>query len=201
MHLGMIGAGTSDSPQQTVLEKEAIGPDLKAVAFFPPLTKGDESRIVVKLTDRKTEKHISKAQISIRVFSVQDGEHDSMSQGGMMMMHQMDTSQSHTMQMNHDIDMEISVSEPSEIGTYNAYFKPSKSGSYKFVVTLVSVEGYTLEKPIVIEGTRVVNPMGENHGGMGGMMGMGDSSNYFIIGGIIMGAMMIVVLAFSGKMF
>jgi hypothetical protein len=145
---------------------------------------------------------LSKAQISIRVVSVHDTEYDSLGHSEMMMMHQMDTSQAHTMPMNHDIDMEISVSESSEIGTYNAYFKPLQSGSFKFIVTLTSAEGYMLDKPLIIEGTRVVNPMGENHGGMGGMMGMGGSTSpWLIVGAAVMGAMMIVVLASGGKMF
>jgi hypothetical protein len=193
MHLGMLGGSHSDSPHQTILEKETITSSLKTVALFPSLVKGDESRVVVKLTDRKSGQPVPKAHFSIRVVSMRDSENES--HGGMMMMqHQMDTSQTHTMQMNHDIDIEIPVSESSEIGTYNAYFTPLQTGSYKFVVTMVSVEGYTLEDTIVIEGTRMVMPTESSHEGMHGDMG-GSNSTWLIVGAAAMGAMMIVIMA------
>jgi hypothetical protein len=199
MHLGMIGGGTSDSPHQAILEKETVASSFKVVALFPPLAIGDESHVMVKVNDRKTEKPMSKAQISIRVELIHDDEHENQTHGGMMM-HQMDPTQAHTMHKNHDIDMEILVSESSEIGKYNAYFTPSQSGSYKFIVTLASVEGYTLENPIVIEGTRMAMPTESSHGGMHGGMS-GSTSTWLVVSAAVMGAMMIAIVAFGGRMF
>lgn len=216
IQLGMLGGDHGDSSQQTVLEKETVGVSLKAAALIPPLTKGDESRVTVKLTDRKTGKPVPKAQISVRVEFIHDGKQENQERSGlmmtgsesqnpesiylhqgrrgMMMQHQMDSTPAHVMQTNHDINMEIPANESSEIGTYNASFTPSQSGSHKIIVTVASVEGYTLENPLVIEGTREVLPIKSGHGGM--MGGMGDStSTWLIIGTAIMiGILLILAL-------
>lgn len=202
MPLGMLGGGSGDTSQQTVLEKEAFSESLKALAFFPPLTKGDESRIAVKVTDRKSGKPLSKAQISIRVELLHDSEHESHTDGGMMMMHQMDSTHADTVSMNHKAEMHIPVNESSEVGMYHAYFTPAQSGTCRFSVAISSIEGYVLEQPLIIEGTRAINPMGESHGGMGGMHGMGGSgSTWLIIGAAVMGAMMIVSWGIRGGLF
>jgi hypothetical protein len=107
MHLGMLGGSQGNSSHQPILEKETVVSSLKTIVLFPLLVKGDESRVVVKLTDTKNGQPVPKAQISIRIMSVHDGEHESHGHSGMMMQRQMDTSEAQTMQMNHDIDMEI----------------------------------------------------------------------------------------------
>lgn len=194
MHLGMLGGNQSNSSHQPILEKETVTSSLRTVAFFPSLVKGDESRVIVKLTDSKNGQPVPKAHISIRIMSVHNGEHESHGQSGMMMQHRMDTSEAQTIQMNHDIDMEIPANESTEIGTYNTYFIPSQTGSYKFIVTIASVDGYTLENPIVIEGTRMVMPTESGHGGIHGDMS-GSISLWLVGAAAIMGAMMIVLMA------
>jgi hypothetical protein len=198
----MLGGGSGDNSQQTVLEKEAFSESLKAVAFFPPLMAGDESRIAVKLTDLKSGKPVPRARISVRVQFPRDSTHENHAGGGMMMMHQMDSTQAHAMPVNQNAEAGIPVVESTETGTYYAYFTTAQNGVCKFIVTISSVEGYALEQPLIIEGTRAVIPMGEGHGGMGGMHGMGGSgSTWLIIGAAVMGAMMIVSWGIRGGMF
>jgi hypothetical protein len=199
MYYSMMGGGNGNSSRQTVLEKETVGASLKVVALFPPLTKSDESRVVVNVRDRKTEKPVSNAQISIRVELIHDNGHDNQAHGGMMM-HQMDTLHAQTMQMKNNVNMELTASESSASGTYNAYFTPSQSGSYKFIVTMVSAEGYTLGNPIVIEGTRIAAATESRQGGMHGGM-EGSTSIWLVVGAAVMGAMMIVLMTTKGGLF
>ncbi len=81
------------------------------------------------------------------------------------------------------------LSEGTEKGLYKFMYTPYKEGNYRLILSVSSVAGEQLEKPILIEVTRAVM----SHKASGGMGMMGGASTL----GIAAVAVMIAVMAFT----
>ncbi len=224
MHLGMMGmAGHGErerAESQTTLEKEITVGNVRVNALFPVMEKGKETVFTLKLTDVATQQGLGSAEIYGHVgYGVRYSSHEMMS--GTMMNGQKDTTEEMThmnmmqhppdstlhsddrkgMMMahadsDHDGTKRLEVSKGKERGSYTFSANASDEGEYTVSFHVVSIGGQKLTPEILVEATRSVS--GESMHAQGGMMGMGSSSTYVIIGAVLMGTMMAVTWLVRG---
>ncbi len=160
MHTMMMGShGESQTQTIVVQEKEVTVGEIKAGATFPPLELEKEGIVTVRLSNSKTKLPIEKGMLIANFTLQHDGEmnHES------------------TMQMNNEIP-----GKENKSGEYTFSFTPSQAGNYAVSVKISSIQGRTLEQPILIETTQeIVGGDHSEHGG--GMSGSGGSSSMYII--------------------
>ena len=218
MHLAMTDMSGHDeakgSEHQNTLEKEMIVGNVRAIALFPVMEKGKEVTFTLRLSDASTHEGISGAEVygHFDYFHHAASDH---SHHGMMMGEQGDTAEhvdhsnskpnavdssaqgvSHTgatiarVQSDHEISMHLEATEGKDPGTYHFAAAPPNEGEYTVAFHIVSIAGQKLSPEILVEAKRSVAeaPM---HG-QGGMMGMGSSTTYAVIGVALMGTMMVV---------
>lgn len=204
MHVGMMGThgghqtGEHQTAQETGLEKEVIVGDMKATAVFPSLTLGKEAPIELRLTSVQSGQPISGAAVSFRVSYVHKAErspgHDA------HLMHSDKDSVPARPSADHAVSFDQQeVQETSQRGLYSTAFKPSQSGDHRLTFHVTAIGGAKLEPEIIIEATMNVASPQPTHGGI--MHGMGSTSEYLIIGGVLMGAMMVVMWVTRGGIF
>ncbi len=224
MHLamtGMSGHGEDGvANQQTALEKEMTVENVKIEALFPVMEKGKETVFTLKLTDVSTHAGLSGAEVygHFDYFHRAASDH---SHHGMMMEEQSDTAAQmdrsyskpsavdssmqgadHTgaavehIQSDHEISIHLEATEGKEPGSYTFIATPPSEGEYTVAFHIVSIDGEKLTPEILIEAKRNVSdaPMHAQ----GSMMGMGGSSTYLIVGGVLMGTMMVVAWLVRG---
>lgn len=203
MHVGMIG--TNEDRQSTgdrvvadrVLEKQVVRGNVEATATFPPLVRGREEVFELQLMDLESGQPISDATLSFHATYLHEAE-----EAGEHMAHmrhaRMDSA--HTRSgSGHSISFDREVKEQSQRGSYSIAFTPSQSGEHTLMFHVTAIGDETLEPELVIEATRNVAPGTANHGGM--MHGMSSTSEYLIVGGALMGAMMVAMWATRGSIF
>lgn len=224
MHLamtGMSGHGEDDgTDHQTTLEKELTVGNVRVNALFPVMEKGKETVFTLKLSKASTHEGITGAEVygHFDYFHHAASAH---SHSGMMMEEQPDTSgqmdQSYAkpdavdssvqrvdhsgaaverIPSDHQISMHLEATEGKEPGTYTFIVTPPSEGEYIGAFHIVSIDGEKLTPEILIEAKRNVSdaPMHAQ----GSMMGMGGSSTYLIVGGVLMGTMMVVAWLVRG---
>ena len=79
-------------------------------------------------------------------------------------------------------------------------FTPSQLGKHRLMFHITEIAGEKLETEIIVETQRDVLDIHRQHT-RGMMHGFGGISDYILIGGAIMGAMMVWVWATGGRMF
>lgn len=203
MHMGMMGThgghqiGEHQTASETSLEKEVVIGDIKATAFFPPLTLGKETLIELRLSNLRSGLPVSSAAVSFHAMYLHrvggSGEH------GAHMAHGEKDSLLARPDADHAVSFEQEVEESPQRGLYSVAFTPSQSGEHRLMFHVTAIGGNRLEPELVIEVTRSVASPQPSHGGM--MHGTGSTSEYLIIGGALMGAMMIVMWATRGGIF
>ena len=226
MHLGMTGmAGHDDgvgTERQTTLEKELTVGNVRVNAFFPVMEKGKETVFTLKLTDASTLQALEGAEVYGHVDyraprashemmqrTMMKGQRDTTEEmdGMHMMQHPVDSSvqsDGHNAMMieqtehDHDTLEHREALEGKERGMYTFTATVRDEGEYTVVFHIVSIGGQKLTPEILVEAKRNVSdaPM---HG-QGGMMGMGGSSAYVIVGAVLMGTMMALVWLVHGGM-
>lgn len=203
MHLGMMGThadhqGTgSQTPPEPLLEKEVLSADFKATAIFPPLQMRTETVFTLKLTDVRTREPVSNARVSFHAAYLHKAE--AKHEAGGHMMHTAKDSMRLRAADDHAVNFEQDVEESPEPGVYKVGFTGSQTGEYELMFHITAVGGQELVPGIVIKAERPVVSRQQHSAGM--MHGMGSASEYLIIGGALMGAMMIVLWATGGRMF
>jgi hypothetical protein len=199
MHWGMMGTGTDHRPTaESVLEKEVTVEGMRATATFPPLSLGKEALFTLRLVDAKTGQPISGAQVSFHAEYLHTTEGQHMS-GHQQMRAKVDSATTWRTDQEHDINLDVDVDESSSPGAYATRFTPSQSGEHRVMFHVRSVGDHKLEQEIVVEAARRVAEQMSGHSG--GMDGMGGATPYLIVGAALMGAMMIAIWAFGGRMF
>lgn len=203
MHLGMMGThGDSQSSEhqmasRTTLEKEVIADNVVALATFPPLALNKEIVFELQLREKESGRPISDAKVSFHAAFLHKAEgtaeHDA------DMMHgAVDPSHARS-SIDHATNFEQDIHESSHPGIYSVSFTPLQSGEHTFMFHVSAIENETLEQEFVIEATRNAASGETSHGGM--MHGMNSTSEYLMIGGVLMGAMMIVMWTTRGSIF
>ena len=203
MHLGMIGThgeNQSRDHQTTAeneLEKQVTKGDVMATAIFPPLQVGKEAVFSLKLVNASTNRLLSGARVSFHVAYLHSAEKSEMQ--GMHMMHeQMDSTRAHAAQ-EHDINLDLEVTENRTPGVYTISFTPSQPGEHRLMFHISEIGGHKLEQEIIVEAQRVVAAAQSQHS-MNMMHGSSGASDYLIVGAAIMGALMLVVWITGGRM-
>ncbi len=224
MHLGMTGmAGHGEGEgagRQTTLEKELTVGNVRVNAFFPVMEKGKETVFTLKLADATTQQGLGSAEVYGRVNYRERHSSHTMMQGTMMNgrtdtteemdhMHMMQDRPDSSMQSDdhnammmkqaesdHDRTEHLDVLEGKDRGNYTFSMTASDEGEYTASFHVVSIGGQKLAPEILVEATRTVSD-GSTHA-QGGMMGMGGSSTYMIIGVVLMGTMMVVAWLVRG---
>lgn len=198
MMLGTGGHGSHDedhSATEPTLEKEVIVGELKATAIFPAIEIGKEAVFTLKLLNSKTGEPIRGA----KVYSHVEFEHSPETHQGMNHMATMDSSSAMKKEEKRGIDFQEEADESSTPGTYSFSLRPHQSGIHTITFHVTEVDGQILSSALLIEAKRTVAEEGEQHSG--GMMGMGSSTTYVLIGAAIMGAMMITMWLVRGSVF
>jgi uncharacterized protein involved in copper resistance len=108
---------------------------------------------------------------------------------GMMMEHA---------ESDHDGTKRLEALEGKERGNYTFSAAAPDDGEYTVSFHVVSIGGQKLAPEILVEATRTVSNVSTH--AQGGMMGMGSSSTYMIIGAVLMGTMMVVAWFVRGGM-
>ncbi|GEM_PF-1518407 len=203
MHLGMMGTheghqtGEHQAARETRLEKEVVMGDIKATAVFPPLALGKETLIELRLSSLQSGQPISNAAVSFHAMyfhQVEGGEgHDT------HMMHGEKDSVHERPNTEHAISFDQEVRESSRRGLYSITFTPSQPCDHKLMFHVTAIGDEELTPELVIEATRNVASPQPSHSGM--MHGFGGASEYLILGGVLMGAMMIVMWVTRGGIF
>jgi hypothetical protein len=218
MHLGMMGMAGHDEGEggktQSTLEKELTVENVRVNAFFPVMEKGKETFFTLKLADTSTQQGLGSAEVYGRVdYRARHSSHTMMQ--GTTMNGRTDTTEEmdhmHMMQHGPDSSMQsddhkgmmteqaesdrdgtkrLEESEGKARGNYTFSATASDEGEYTVSFHVVSIGGQRLAPEILVEATRTVSD-GSTHV-QGGMMGMGSSSTYMIIGAVLMGTMMVV---------
>jgi len=198
MHLGMMGThgdnqlGDHQAASEPVLEKEVLFGDVKATATFPPIQVGEETIFTLKLTDKTTGQPVSNAKVSFHTSFLHAAEKRRMNT-----MHGESDSTHVLLSPEHDVNFGQEVEESAQPGAYVVGFTPSQAGEHKTMFHIGALGEQQLEPDVVIETTRHAVASGESHGSM--MMNRrGGISEYVIIGGIVMGAVMIAFWASRG---
>lgn len=203
MHVGMMG--THEDRQSTghqavverVLEKQVVSGNVEATATFPPLVRGREEVFELQLMDLESGQPISDATISFHATYLHRAEEAGEDKAPMMHT-RMDSA--HTRSgTGHSISFDREVKEQSQSGYYSVAFTPSQSGEHTLMFHVTAIGDETLEPELIIEATRYVALGAASHGGM--MHGMSSTSEYLIVGGALMGAMMVVMWATRGTIF
>jgi hypothetical protein len=222
---GMGGHGSQaegHSATEATLEKEVTVGELKAAAIFPAIEIGKEAVFTLKLSNSKTGEPIRRAKVYSHVeFEHSTDAHQGMNHMAMMEeMHDMhgakDTSMSMHGKMDHStmedtlramkkeekqgIEFQQEVDESPTPGTYSFSLKPHQSGIHTITFHVTEIDGQLLSPALLIEAKR--NAAEEmKMDGMMGMMGMGSSTTYALIGAALMGAMMVTVWLVRGSTF
>ena len=198
-HLGMMGGGDGnhsaaahEMTAESVLEKEVIVGDIRATATFPPLEMDNDVVVSLRLVDPKTSQPISGAKV---YFHAQYA-------------HKLDANESHDhsgakpsgrQESEHDINIEQELKESREAGVYSTPYGSSQSGEHTLMFHIAAIGDRKFEPEIVIEAKRML--MQQSHEQSGGMMGMGSTTTYIVVGAVVMGAIMTVMLLSRGGMF
>ncbi len=197
----MLGTGNHEHQNgnppttETALEKEVTIGDIKAAAVFPVLEMKKEAVFILKLSNATTGEPLRRA----KVYSHVEYEHSVETHQGMNHMAMMDTSSAMEKEEQQGIDSQQEVAETSTPGTYAFSLKPHQSGMHTITFHITEVDGQLLSPPLLIEAKRTVAEEGEQHGG--GMMGMGSSTTYVVIGAALMAAMMLTMWMVRGAVF
>jgi hypothetical protein len=197
----MLGTGGHDSQSEchsateATLEKEVTIGELRAKAVFPAIEIGKEAVFTLKLSNSKTGEPSRRA----KVYSHVEFEHPAETHQGMNHMAMMDTSSAMMKEERHGIEFQQEVDESSTPGTYSFSLKPHQSGIHTITFHVTEVDGQLLSPPLLIEAKRNASEEAKEHGG--GMMGMGSSTTYVVIGAAVMGAMMLTIWLVRGHMF
>lgn len=203
MHVGMIG--THEDRQSTghqavadpVLEKQVVSGNVEAAATFPPLVRGKETVFELRLRDPERGRPISGATVSFHATYLHKAK-DAGEHMESIMHTRMDSAHTRSA-TGHSVSFDREVKEQSQRGSYSITFTPSQSGEHTLTFHVTAIGDETLESALVIEATRNVTAGTAIHGGM--MQGMGSTSEYLIVGGALMGAMMVVMWATRGSIF
>jgi hypothetical protein len=199
MMLGTGGHGSQaegHSATEATLEKEVTVGEMKATATFPATEIGKEVEFTLKLLNSKTGEPIRRA----KVYSHVEFEHSTDAHQGMNHMAMMDTSSAMKEEEKHGIESQEEVDESSTPGTYSFSLKPHQIGIHTITFHVTEVDGQKLSPPLLIEAKRnVAEEMKMD--GMMGMMGMGSSTTYVLVGAAVMGAMMLTVWLVRGSAF
>lgn len=186
MHLGMTGMmETRDSHaenggESVRIEKEVLVGTVRVAVVVPPLRQGRETLITLSLTDDTSHGPISGRRVSMIVSSRQEGSHHPPGRE------------------THDMSGERDLNE-SGPGTFEGSFTPSVPGLHSFTFYISDPVENPPSGEKSIEVTTVVvreeaSPGAAAHGGEG-------ISTAFIVGGVAMGAMMLVFLLSRGHAF
>ncbi len=197
----MLGTGDhgsqaeGHSARETILKKEVTVGELKATAVFPAIEIGKEAVFTLKLSNSMTGEPIRRA----KVYSHVGFEHSAEGHHDMNQMAVEDTSHTMEKEEQHGIEFQQEVDESSTPGTYSFSLKPHQSGMHTITFHVTEVDGQILSPALVIEAKRNVAKKSEQHGG--GMMGMGSSTTYVLIGAAVMAAMMLTMWSVRGSIF
>lgn len=198
MHLGMMGthgdnqSGDHQTASEPVHEKEVSFGDVKATATFPPLQVGKEGIFTLRLVDKTTGQPVSDAQVSFHTSFLHAAEKRHISS-----MHGESDSSQVLLSPEHDMNFDQEVEERANSGVYVVGFAPSQAGEYKTLFHIGALGEQRLEPEVILEATRHVVSSEESHGSMI-MNSKGGMTDYVIIGGIVMGAVMIAFWAARG---
>lgn len=197
MHAGMMGTGDghhSDASHETmsesILEKEVIVGDIKAIATFPPLQMDAEVVVSVRLVNAKTAKPISGAKVYFHAVYLHTPEATASHNHG---------SGTRQPKGDHEINIDEEVKESSEAGVYAIPYGSSPRGEHTLMFHIAEVDDKKFSPEIVIEATRKSSP--ESHEQSNGMMGINGTAAYVVFGAVVTTVAMLAVLAAQGHMF
>lgn len=201
MHMSMpMMRGGNDHQADTdpVVEKEIMFGDVKAVATFPPLNMDDDVVLTLKLSDAKTLHPISDAKVYFRAQYVHKTDSDEVQKKRPVHDHS-NNGRSQGIEREHEENVDQEVKESDKRGVYTVSYGSSQPGEHTLMFHIVAVGDTKFEPEVRIEATRSVVPQQHEHGS--GMMRMGSTGTYVLIGAAIMGAMMVAMVLARGSMF
>lgn len=183
----MMGSGHqgSGTHSDVIYEKEVQFGKYVATATFPPMSAREETSVTLTIVDLQSKLPFNRADVTLNVHMVDSATDHSM----MHMNHGTDSSK--MTQMAAGEQFERQLSEGTEKGLYKFLYTPPKEGNHRITLSVSSIAGEQLERPILIEVTRPVmsHKTSEGMGTMGGMGGLGTIA----VAGMV--AVMIVLMA------
>ncbi|MBI5473555.1 MAG: hypothetical protein HY961_14545 [Ignavibacteriae bacterium] len=190
MHMGMMGHGDHASAShsaatESVLEKEVILDNVKAVATFPPLQTDKDVVMRLRLVDARTLQPVPGAKVYFHAqyahVATQNSSHDhsGATSGG-------------PPERDHDVNIDQDVRE-STPGVYSIPYGSSQPGEHTLMFHIAAIGDRKFDPEFVIEAKRTLAASSHEQGG--GMMGMSSTTTYVVIGAVVMGAMMALMLA------
>ena len=201
IHAGMPMMHEANHPgsaTESTLEKEVIVGDVKAAAMFPPLELNKETGVTLRLVNVKTSRPISGAEVYFHAeYMHKVDSHEEHASGETA--HNANSSRSHRLEQEHDVHIDQDVRETADPGVYSVSYGSSQPGEHTFMFHITFVGGRKLEPEITLEAKRTIARQSDEHAG--GMMGIGSSSTYLLVGTVIMGAMMAAMLLSRSGMF
>jgi hypothetical protein len=201
MHMGMPMMHRGDDHQpgmESVLEKEVIAGDVKAVAVFPPLEPGKDVLLTLRLVDAKTEQPISGATVYLHAQYFHKLDSHEGHEKPTTHEHS-DSGRSQRIEREHDIHIDEDVQESGERGVYSISYGSSHPGEHTLMIHITAIGDRKLDPEITIEAKRTLADQPHEHGG--GMMGMSSTASYVVVGAAVMGAMMVAMLVARDRMF
>ncbi|MBI4417677.1 MAG: hypothetical protein HY563_02795 [Ignavibacteriales bacterium] len=189
---GMHGSDTHASRYEAALEKEVLIGDIRITAVFPRLELGKETVITLRLTHQRTNSPVVSSRVSFHSSFLHRAEVDnrSASHGAVDSIH-------HRSVEDHDIHFEQDLEDSAGRGLYSVVFVPPQAGEHRLMFHILELEGRVQDPEIIIEARRTVEgPRADHAQGM-----MHGDEDYLIIGGVLMGAMMILMWATGGRIF
>jgi len=185
---GMHGASHGSSMNGQTLVKESVVNGIRITAEFPPYVFGDELAYKVTLRDVRDKSIISDASIALIVTSDDDRNHGSRSgQAGSPSGH----GDSSTIQGK----MGRMKVFPDNIGNGTYVFRPSitNRGAHKFVFVLERVGNVTIDPPIEVEQTVLLDRPRDQRSGNGDHVTGSGMAPAVLIGAGVMAIMMLLM--------
>jgi hypothetical protein len=180
MHLLMSDKNATDTTSDSVIDKQISEGNVDIHAVIPVLTMNEPQPVSIDLHYRDTQMPMSSAVVSFHFTKL-----DTMGE-----MH------GHEMHSVMDSGVVHGIAQEISSGKYSFVVTPSNEGHSSLLISVKTMASDSLQKAIEFKVQRTVKMQHSNMG----MMGMGGTSNYLIIGGIVMAAMMIAVWTTRGGM-
>lgn len=197
MHLGMMATGGnhhSGSGHQAAIEsvvvKEVIMDNIKAVATFPPLQKDNDVVVSLRLVDVGNSRPISGARVYFHaryahtIETTSSHDHSASARSG-------------PPEREHEVNIDQQVKESSEPGVYSIAYGSSQPGEHTLMFHIAAIGDRTLDPELTIEATRLLAAPSHGHGS--GMMH--GTPAYIVIGAVAFGVVMTAMMLSHGEIF
>lgn len=197
MHVGMMGidgghhsGSSNEAPAESILEKEIVVGDIRAIATFPPLEMDTDVVVRLRLVHTTTSAPVSDATVYFHAVYLHAPEATAPHNHG---------SGVHQPKGSQEINIDQEVKESSEAGVYAIPYSSSVPGEHTLMFHIAALGDRKFAPELVIEAKRTMLPKSPDQST--GMKEMSGTATYLVIGGVVMTAAMVAMLAARGHLF